>query len=1084
MRKFAKLLSMLLVVATLVGLCSVAASAAEFKDVSAKDEALYEAVQLLNSLGIAKGQSETTYGANKPVTREQMSAFIYRMMKQGKSLEGGENTTPFKDLKDDTFFGMIAWAHASGVIKGVSETEFNPTGKITLQDCYVMLSRALGYEKDGALNYPHDYIDIAEDIGLNENLDEEVQYTDFLNRGQVAIILHNAFYADMKETYKYTYVARPEKPITGKYKSAVTIEKHETISHKIYDMEIIHRRVVATPNYAIDLSAVKGFYSNLDNPGYIAYTPTSQDVADKDYIMTAAIVPGESSVRLENEKAMIAFEDLEKLGFTGKADDYFLKDLTLFVKKDGTIMAASAKGEYVEMTTASVPTNDKENKKIGYYWSSYVDDATSESKIKSDSKGIYSGTIKMGSDTAYFWNIPEDIDNSAWSLYPSVDKEGRMTYKAAYTWSGAKQPATPESTVDLSADRFAYMNQQRSNHDKFGQIFSTISTGNKYNVEYYDCNNDGAVDYFWVQPFTWGKIVDKKGESYTTQNKHTKDNDESANRAIFNRTTSFPEIYVGGADIEGGAYEDGQFVFAYVSGPANYVRIASDEINKTIKHSVSISPVKLTPATSYNFQNTSTWDDGTTINAWNSGNTIVGHIAWSSGQKAPTGICGISQDNSVGEHFASNWRAVLAIGQKWEIYQAGGRILWGKLITDTQNLAEQYAIVDYINAENKIVVFNAGGIDFDATLDYDPHVWAYIGGKRVIVPIAKKVDGVLQDSEYFIDNKIVNELSTYTVDKNGKYTFKPYDFSKAEADAADLAGKDDTATYTVTASLVSLSKFNNNIYEFVPGDGYTQIPATLKPNDMKFVSVDNDSLIIVKFVNEDDEDDFMVYSGESMPNFDAEDAGMSFTEAYVVIENNPESTITERLDFLYCVIGGEIVDDSKADDKYALIMGNKTVANDENKTYTVYNAFDPITATDLGEKIGSKESSAVLADYSIYELTELGDIKNSDSGKLASLAHGSRDLTTVESFEKDNNLLLLGNGEYVLVDENTVYTHVNRYDNEIEVIDSDVLTIEEVDDQDDEYYNAGESKLTVFVMSEEVKGEDLELATLVIVVNG
>ena len=76
MRKFAKILSMVLVVATLATLCTFASSAANFKDVSAKDEALYDAVQLLNSLGIAKGQSETTYGANKPVTREQMSAFI------------------------------------------------------------------------------------------------------------------------------------------------------------------------------------------------------------------------------------------------------------------------------------------------------------------------------------------------------------------------------------------------------------------------------------------------------------------------------------------------------------------------------------------------------------------------------------------------------------------------------------------------------------------------------------------------------------------------------------------------------------------------------------------------------------------------------------------------------------------------------------------------------------------------------------------------------------------------------------------------------------------------------------------------
>ncbi len=1082
MRKFAKLLSMLLVVATLVGLCALSASAAEFKDISAKDEALYEAVQLLNSLGIAKGQSETTYGANKPVTREQMSAFIYRMMKQGKSLEGGENTTPFTDLKDDTFFGMIAWAHASGVIKGISETEFDPEGKITLQDSYVMLSRALGYEKDGALNYPHDYIDIAETIGLNENLDEELLYTDFLNRGQVAIILHNAFYADMKETYKYTYVARPEKPITGKYKSAVTIEKHETIFHKIYDMEIIHRRVVATPNYAIDLSAVYNFYPNLDNPGYIAYTPTIQNVEDKEYIMTAAIVPGESSVRVENEKAMIAFEDLEKLGLTGKADDYFLRDLTLYVKKDGTIMAASAFGKYVENSKLSVVTSDGENLSRDYYHSS-ENGVTAKDDITKDGK-IRTGAIKFGTDLAYFYDIPDDVDNSTWSIYPSVDNEGRMTFKAAYTWAGNLQPQFNMPAGSFSADPIAYMNTMRTNHQELSRFYANAGMGSYYNVEYYDSNGDGVVEYFWMQPYTFGWIVDKTTESSRTTAVHK---GESANRAHFNSSNSRPEIYIGKATVEGGSYTTDKPVFAYVSGPANYVRIASDEENAAIKYAASTSPLRLNGSD----YNSSSWDAGFSINAYNSQNIVVGHVNWVKGGSLPTAIVNLSDDlrpNPVKNYsdtvFHSPWRSMLAIGQEWEIYHANSRFLWGRLLEDTQNLAEQYAIVDYINYDNKIVVFNAGGIDFDASLEYDPHVWAYIGGKRVIVPIAKKVDGVDQDSEYFIDNKIVNELSTYTVDKNGKYTFKPYDFDNASADAADLSGKDSDATYTVTASLISLDKFNDTIYEFVPGDGYTQLPAALKPNDMKFVSVDEDTLIIVKYVNEDDEDDFMVYSGDTMPNFDAEDAGMSFTEAYIVIENNPDSTITERLSFLYCVIGGEIVDASKSDDKYALIMGNKTVANEENKTYTVYNTFDPFTATSLGEKIGSKESTAVLADYSIYEITDLGDIKNSDSGKLASLAYGSRDLTTIESFEKENNLLLLGNGEYVLVDENSVYTHINRYDNEIEIIDADVLTIEEADDQDDEYYNAGESKLTVFVMSEEVKGEDLELATLVIVVNG
>lgn len=52
MRKLAKLLSLVLVVATLCSVCVFNASAAVFTDVTEDNEPLYEAVELLNSLGI------------------------------------------------------------------------------------------------------------------------------------------------------------------------------------------------------------------------------------------------------------------------------------------------------------------------------------------------------------------------------------------------------------------------------------------------------------------------------------------------------------------------------------------------------------------------------------------------------------------------------------------------------------------------------------------------------------------------------------------------------------------------------------------------------------------------------------------------------------------------------------------------------------------------------------------------------------------------------------------------------------------------------------------------------------------------
>ena len=393
MRKFAKILSMVLVVATLATLCTFASSAANFKDVSAKDEALYDAVQLLNSLGIAKGQSETTYGANKPVTREQMAAFIYRLMKGGRSLEGGENLSGFTDLVDPTFFGMISWASDSGVIKGRSATEFDPSGKISLQDCYVMITRALGYEKDEPLAYPHEYIDIAERIGLDKNIDyKKVEYTDNLNRGQVAIILYNAFYAEMDETYEELYIPAFDRENVGAANQFVYIPTPETVCHKIYGIEEIVRRVVATPNYAIDLSEIGR------GTDYKAYKPLGGETIDEVLIQTAAIVPEENSAKLLNEESVILFSDL---GLDGNADDYFLRDITMYVQKDGTILAAFANGKVVTESTASIGTKAGEDHYKDYY----------HYNTSRDNRKMRSGVVNYLADNAYFWNKPNDVPN-------------------------------------------------------------------------------------------------------------------------------------------------------------------------------------------------------------------------------------------------------------------------------------------------------------------------------------------------------------------------------------------------------------------------------------------------------------------------------------------------------------------------------------------------------------------------------------------------------------------------------------------------------------------------------------------------
>lgn len=194
MRKLEKMFVFALAMVMLVGAIVVGASEVKFTDVDEENEYLAKAVELLRQRNITKGTSETTFGTDELVTREQMAAFIYRLVKNSELPESGANTTAFTDLEDPTFFFAISWANAQGIIRGTTDTTFNPKGNITLQDAYTMVVRALGYD-DGTIAYPFGYIDIAENIGLHEGLDElytlMLRYTEPLTRGEVAIILYN-----------------------------------------------------------------------------------------------------------------------------------------------------------------------------------------------------------------------------------------------------------------------------------------------------------------------------------------------------------------------------------------------------------------------------------------------------------------------------------------------------------------------------------------------------------------------------------------------------------------------------------------------------------------------------------------------------------------------------------------------------------------------------------------------------------------------------------------------------------------------------------------------------------------------------
>ena len=100
-----------------------------------KDKA---AIETLASRGIINGKTESSFEPNSTMTRAEFATIVAR----GLGLPQKSNAI-FKDVKSsDWYYTYVSTAYSYGIIKGVSENEFNPNGTITREEAAVMVTRA------------------------------------------------------------------------------------------------------------------------------------------------------------------------------------------------------------------------------------------------------------------------------------------------------------------------------------------------------------------------------------------------------------------------------------------------------------------------------------------------------------------------------------------------------------------------------------------------------------------------------------------------------------------------------------------------------------------------------------------------------------------------------------------------------------------------------------------------------------------------------------------------------------------------------------------------------------------------------
>lgn len=1132
MRKFLALMLSVLMTASAV---SAVANAAKFTDVPASDETLTKAVELLASVGITTGTTETTFGTSEKVTRQQMAAFVYRLMKAGRTAESGVNTTSFTDLVDPFYNFVISWADDAGVIKGTSQTTFNPTGEIILQDAYTMLVRALGYEEFELFDYPFGYIEMAEKIGLDEGLPASVNYTTPLTRGNIAVLLYNAFYGNLAKGYT-TYESQVDEVLipgteeNPQYKlvevGKIPVVTYYTVAEKIFGIEKTVQRVVATPNYSLSDPYTKNTYEKTDDD-LDDEAMVSLACYDLDYKDTDAGLFGD-----------VLFSDL---GLEGEADDYFLIDLSIYYKKedngDKTILAANALGtrkNNIPKSNAKFERDD--NRYIGRAPSStdlyYVD--TSQARYKA-----YTGKITIDGVDSYLFNAPwsylkpkniEDKDDANITLLflGATDRDPEsedfvQDYNfVAHTDAvgrGSKEYAAIDTTYVYNKDGALVETYiPREVDERGGGLYSsygiyhsmyTCINVNDYQVDVWDSNGDGKIDYMWTKPYTIARISNDAGEPFHEMHKGGEDPTNLDVQNILDRfgpvqyvADEIATIYSYGATVEDDIeLTDGKLFTGYINGPANVIcpSIVSDFKYETFMFN------------RFSGDTNSIYLDGKNYYIYHSARSYIGFPGANGERDGDFSLAVGSLAKDTGAAYKKYFGAA-NVGKSYMVVLAGNLPFHVKRSGDVIVGGEDYAIIFPNSNENYAYTTSVGVVTDGNLKKTGNYIDVMIGNEIKSVPVKPQLDKDTADNNIFVNtageevclrpltpeeanetynfNEYVGKLLKYTVNKNGEYVFEiaPLELN---VDKTVLKGDDGEAFYTYQAdedgiNTAAFVKTGDGLYQFVNA-GYGTLQQTIAPS--KYVRVSEATKIVIKTV-EDEKDVFTIYDSENLPDFSD---SVDLKKIKYVVKNNPKSTTIEDLIYLYGEATGNVSSGTFGNIyDYRIVREYKTVKTEDGKI-VYYDVYNPFTGKVEDEYETVTESETAVASVGgIYALTTKGYIADENQfGRIDELGKvATSDVTADETglglveitgYDEENGLLEV-EGEQLLfqIDDDTVVTFLDLDKETIKKVDTSVLG------SNSKIYRCndnGDMPLLAFIASSEIKKEDdIELAELIVIV--
>ena len=160
------------------------------------------AAEALHSIGLFLGLGDDAdgnpvFGLENEATRIQGLIMLLRFFGEFEEALENEYENPFADVTDAYNSPIVAYAFENGITKGVSETRFDPTGKLTAAHYLTFILRALGYE-DGTDFEWNEAWELTDELGITNG--EFGATSNKLLRGSLVIVSLMALEQTLKDS--------------------------------------------------------------------------------------------------------------------------------------------------------------------------------------------------------------------------------------------------------------------------------------------------------------------------------------------------------------------------------------------------------------------------------------------------------------------------------------------------------------------------------------------------------------------------------------------------------------------------------------------------------------------------------------------------------------------------------------------------------------------------------------------------------------------------------------------------------------------------------------------------------------------